>query len=173
MKAKDIWILKAIADGVYSANSDGNIFRHNTDPRCAPTRPVKSHKHGKTGYHLWSLSNKGDVKSVTVHRFVALALVPNPNDLPCVNHLDGDKSNNSASNLEWCTYSGNQKHAYAKNLRSAKGENNTQSKLTEAQVLKMRSQYVSGVAIKFIAVNYGIDRVTAKAAVTGASWRHI
>jgi len=173
VKAKDIWILKAIADGVYSTDSDGNIVRNNTDPRSPLTRPVKSHKQLKSGQHLWSLSYKGDAKSVTVHRFVALALIPNPNDLPCVNHINGDVSNNSVSNLEWCAYSGTQTHRHVTMLKKASDENITEPKLTSTQVLEMRKKYAFGVAIKFLAVKYGIDHVAAKAAVTGASWRHI
>lgn len=50
--------------------------------------------------------------SKTVHRLVAETFIPNPNNLPCVNHRDGDKSNNSVDNLEWSSYSDNLQHAY-------------------------------------------------------------
>lgn len=48
----------------------------------------------------------------SVHRIVAETFIPNPNNLPCVNHIDGDRGNNNVSNLEWVTYSENLKHAY-------------------------------------------------------------
>jgi len=47
-----------------------------------------------------------------VHRLVGKAFLPNPKQKPCINHKDGDRKNNHYQNLEWCTYSENNKHAY-------------------------------------------------------------
>ena len=60
------------------------------------------------GYARVILSNK----SYSVHRLVAEAFIPNPNNLPIINHKDGNKQNNCIDNLEWCDYSYNNKEAY-------------------------------------------------------------
>lgn len=52
----------------------------------------------------------------SVHRLIALTFIKNPNNLPQVNHIDGNKSNNNVNNLEWCSLSQNVKHAYKNNL---------------------------------------------------------
>lgn len=66
---------------------------------------------------LWK-NNK--VKMIAVHKIVALAFVPNPKGKPCINHIDGNPLNNHYTNLEWCTYSENMKHAYKNGLAKTK-----------------------------------------------------
>ena len=73
------------------------------------------------GYMVVNLRRDGTSKVSLVHILVATAFIPNPNKLPMVNHIDGDKTNNSVSNLEWSTYSDNNIHALYNNLRKPKG----------------------------------------------------
>lgn len=64
----------------------------------------------RTGYLSLSLGGKN---VQLVHRLVANAFIKNPNNKPCVNHLDGNKRNNIVDNLSWCTYSENEKYSYS------------------------------------------------------------
>ena len=75
---------------------------------------LKINNKGYTKVYLYK--NKKS-KMFFVHRLVAMAFVPNPNNLPQVNHKDGNKLNNSIGNLEWCTCSENIKHAYKTGLK--------------------------------------------------------
>lgn len=65
-----------------------------------------------SGYNQVQLCKNGKVKAMLLHRLVASAFLENIGNKPCVNHKDGDKSNNSIGNLEWCTYSENERHSY-------------------------------------------------------------
>jgi len=70
-------------------------------------------------YRMVTLSEDGKTKSRYVHRIVAEAFIPNPNNLPQINHIDGDSHNNNVENLEWCTAQENQNHAYTTGLHKS------------------------------------------------------
>ena len=74
----------------------------------------------RNGYKCIALYSKNTKRTrhEYTHRLVGKAFVYNPKQLPCINHKDGNKQNNSASNLEWCNKSKNNKHAYRTGLRS-------------------------------------------------------
>lgn len=68
-----------------------------------------------TGYHAVMLYKEDRTKhKYQLHRLVAETFIPNPDNLPCVNHKDENKTNNKVSNLEWCTYSYNNNYGTAK-----------------------------------------------------------
>ena len=71
----------------------------------------------RNGYLSYSLNLEGKTKYYYLHRLIAQNFIPNPDNLPCVNHKDGDKLNNNIDNLEWCSYSQNNKHAFEHNLK--------------------------------------------------------
>lgn len=71
----------------------------------------------RKGYYYVMLYRCNVGKCCRVNRLVALHFIPNPDNLPEVNHIDGDKANNHASNLEWCTRSHNVKHSFDTGLK--------------------------------------------------------
>lgn len=78
-----------------------------------------------------------------IHRVVAQAFIPNPNNLSQVNHIDGNKTNNIVDNLEWCSQSYNIRHADTCGLRNMpKGKEASNAKLTQEQVNYIRSNYI-------------------------------
>jgi hypothetical protein len=99
----------------YLISKDGKVFNTrgaNGLLRNGP-RELKSHPNKNTGYHSVVLRAK-NLKPISknVHRLVAEHYIPNPDNKPQVNHKDGNKNNNSISNLEWMTHSENQRHAW-------------------------------------------------------------
>ena len=80
---------------------------------------IRRDKNGYTHYYIRDLST-GKRKDFKGHRLVAEYFIDNPNNYPIVNHIDGNKANNHIENLEWCTHSQNNIHAYKNGLNRSK-----------------------------------------------------
>jgi len=104
-------------EDLYAITEDGRVWRKQ-GYSCLKGRWLNTSRRTNSGkgYQHAALSKDGKVKSKTVHRMVAVAFVPNPENKPCVNHIDGDKTNNHYTNLEWVTYSENTLHAFRTGL---------------------------------------------------------
>ena len=88
---------------MYQCDTNGVIYGQNGEP----LKPNINHR----GYKYVVFCKDRKMKTITVHRIIALTFVPNPLNLPVVNHKDGDKLNNNAENFEWTTFRGNTIHA--------------------------------------------------------------
>lgn len=99
--------VKNVERGIHGASDSIRIIRER----------IRVQRTSRNGYKMTILSKDNKQKNCTIHRLVALAFIPNPNNLPEVNHIDGDKSNNNSSNLEWTDRSGNNSHALRTGLR--------------------------------------------------------
>ena len=98
---------KIIIDNIetdYEINELGEIYSYKTNK-------ILSGSIFNTGYRMVRLTINGQKKSYAVHRLVAEAFIPNPENLPVVNHKDGNKLNNNVENLEWVSQSQNRIHA--------------------------------------------------------------
>ena len=98
-------------EGRYTVTDDGRVF---SLMNSSFKRRTIEKKQGidKDGYPYVMLYKDGKRKHMTVHRLVASAFLENDDDLPQVNHKDGNKQNNTVENLEWCTASHNVQHSY-------------------------------------------------------------
>lgn len=140
---------------------------------------VISNLHGKImvgcidrcGYHEVIINSKME----RVHRIIAECFIPNPSNLPCVNHLDGIKTNNDVKNLEWISYSDNTKHAYDTGLeKKMVGEQHHNAKLTWEDVDYIRKNYIhrdKQFGIAALARKFNLSPKTVRSVVMHETWR--
>lgn len=98
-------------EGRYEVSNMGNV-RSLKYGKIRYLKPAKNQK----GYYFVRLYKNGILKNFKVHRLVANAFVENPNGYNEINHIDEDKTNNKASNLEWCTHKYNKRYSCAKKV---------------------------------------------------------
>jgi hypothetical protein len=108
----------------------------------------------KGGYKRVTLCKNNSTKRFQVHRLVAITFIENFKNKPCVNHIDGDKSNNQISNLEWVTYSENERHSY-----NVLGKMNFNRKLSIENVSFIKNKCIMGKKsnVKEIAKKFNVN----------------
>ena len=137
-------------EGLYEVSENGEV-------RNVKTQKVLSPRNS-TSYSMLALFNNGKRKDLKVHRLVAKSFLPNPQNKPQVNHKDGNKLNNHFENLEWCTNSENQKHAYKTGLRKV---TDYQKEIVKIAVSKAHSKPVIDMqtGIKYSSLTEGCNKV--------------
>ena len=127
-----------------------------------------------TGYLKITLYGKIKPYQEYIHRLVALAFIPNPENKPQVNHDNGIKTDNHVSNLEWSTKSENCQHAVDSGLCSGVGETHYDSKLSKIQVLEIREKYVPRKYSTYkLAKEYDVHQSTIHRIINDKIWKHI
>jgi predicted XRE-type DNA-binding protein len=128
----------------------------------------------KYGYEVVGLGKFK--KHFSVHRLVAMAFIPNSLNKPCVNHINGIKTDNRVENLEWCTYWENDNHARQTGLSvcNLQGENSSNVKLTNEIVIKIREMHNSNkYSQREIGRILNIEYKNINQVVLRKRWKHI
>lgn len=125
------------------------------------------------GYLMFGIRINKFRKAGYVHRIVAETFVPNPKNLPEVNHKDGNKQNNNSENLEWCTHKDNVHHGIRTGLTVNYGENSKNHVLTEKEVIKFRRICRKGETISSISELFNKNNKTIRCAISGDSWKYL
>jgi hypothetical protein len=168
MKLQISRFVKEVKDR-YWISDEGRVY---TDNGSTLLKEIPHHK----GYVKVDLGLKdGTRKRFFVHRLVMLCFNPidNYSELQ-VNHINGNKSDNSLNNLEWCTASENIKHAFSNGLFPRRnGEKNSYHILTEDQVLEIIDMLLDGFSLKYIADKYGVSKSTIGAIKYKRNWSYL
>ena len=181
---EEIWVPVKGKEGLYDVSNLGRVRSHDTIQRRSNGRvmcdfhvkgrilaPRYTGRDASIGQGYATVLIGG--KNVKVHRLVAEAFLENPNGYTQVNHIDGNKRNNAAGNLEWCDGSHNIQHSLTKELRPT-GERVKNHKLTAEQAHEIRKRYKKGSSVNGVnplAREYGVAKTTIDRIVKREKWR--
>lgn len=150
---------------LYIIHEDGNIFSVKLN------RFLKGSDH--QGYTRYKIFIEGERKSLLGHRIVAMTFLPNPDNLAEVNHIDGNRSNNNLSNLEWVSREGNQQHAFRTGLNSNKGSKNGKAEMDETTSRQMYLELLSGKTILEVSKEFGYSKSSLSKLKAKVTWAEI
>lgn len=152
----------------YIIDTSGNIFSLKSDRIIHPWK-------NNGGYLYFSIFVDGKNQNIAVHRAVAEMFIPNPENKPQVNHIDGNKMNNNVSNLQWVTQSENNYHAYATHLHPPlSAEKSTFTKYTNSQIENACSLMEKNKhTLNEIAMITGVPSKTLSEIRSGKIWKSI
>ncbi len=154
-------------EGLYSITSDGRVYSHLSKKFLKPL-------HNGTGYSVVYLFKEDTRRTCLIHRLVAEAYIPNPENKPNINHKDSDRKNNKAYNLEWCTPAENTLHATLYGGKKDQGSKSKMAKLTEDEVISIRKEYEETSPMKkTLALKYNVSPGLISQIVNRRIWRHI
>jgi hypothetical protein len=155
--------IKQFRDSSYYVSTTGEVF----SKFSKGLRKLKPWICKGNGYWMVATVIGDERKKRTVHRMMAEAFF-GPSTL-AVNHKNGERGDNRIENIEYCTFKENSRHAVDV-LGKGRGETHSQARLTEPDVLAIRS---CGLTLKQIALQYGISESHASSVRRGIFWSHL
>lgn len=177
---EEVWKFVDGYDGRYSVSNHGRVRSHDMmmgnrhqSKTIRKGRILKPSLDGKKYLNV-KLCLNGKQTSVKVHRLVAMCFVPNVGGKPQVNHIDGVKQNNHASNLEWCTNTENIVHAYQNGLIATNnGERHHNARITEDGAQDIIKRMNNGESLSSISRLYSVSVTSIWNMKVGKTWSHL
>ncbi len=166
----EVWQNIAGFEGLYQISNFGRVKSLSRKGR--PKEIFLKQTKDKHGYLMVCLCKNSIPYTKRIHSLVANHLVPNPNDSPVVNHLNGIKTDNKVENLEWVTAAQNQQHSFRMGLQKmGKGSENPNAILTLEQVKEIRRLYVpTKYSQRRLAKEFNVSRSCIDDIVTNRNW---
>lgn len=175
---KEIWKDIPGFEGFYQVSNMGRV--RTTGGWCGTVErkpALRALSLTRDGYEKVRLIHGSVDVTRRVHRLVAEAFVPNPEQKPTVNHIDGNKRNNRADNLEWADRHEQLVHAYNHRLKTADvGTTNCNAKLTAEQVREIRRDYVwqsKEYGTVALSRKYGVSNRVIGLVVRGLAYKNV
>lgn len=173
---EEIWKTASGYEGIYEASSMGRVRSIDREEWSSQRfKKVRRRRYGKEisqnkdseGYLHFLVSKRGIIKCVRSHRFIAKTFIPNPNNYPQVNHINGIKTDNRVCNLEWCDHKMQMSHASENGLMCKK----KYTQLTEQDVISIRDEYTTvKTSHRSLAQRYGVCKSTITDIILRKSW---
>jgi hypothetical protein len=160
----------------YSIDVKGNVYNNKTK------RPIKAHLNKQTGYLQIKLHKDKKSYSKRIHRLLAEAYIPNPNNLSYIDHIDNNKTNNDINNLRWVLPKENYELAVEDGLTTpinkqvfshASCENHGRTKLSNIDVINIRKLAKLGVSRKELGELYNKSYSRITDIVNYKTWKNI
>lgn len=182
-EGQERWLPIKITNGKLSVSNLGNVRRNEYKitqnnrwgefTRTMPKRSLKAWI--EQGYYRICLGNKHKPRMITVHRLVAMEFVFNPDNKPCVNHIDGNTLNNYYKNLEWCTVQENKLHGIhvLKRQHGACGEMSGRAKLKNKDIPLIFNMYKNGKSFKDIGIVFNVCSATIYDIIKRKTWKTV
>lgn len=157
-------------EGLYEISNRGEVL---SIPGYKRKGGLLKLKLKNSGYLFVTLSKNNTQENVYIHHVVAAAFIgPRPSGYD-VNHIDGDKFNNDAGNLEYCTRTENMRHAREHGLHDNRGEKQWNASLTDDQALWIRFASAECGIGDELHEYYGVSKQTVKDVLERRSWKHL